>query len=479
MTDLILGIDIGTTAVKLAAYDLAGVEVFRRATPYPTRHAAAIAEQDPSDWLSLVDEGLADLAAAALADRVRAVGVTSQVNTHVFVDGKRHPLHRAITWKDGRCAAQAARIDAEIDHQTRLEWFGAPMPIDASHMVARMAWMAETHPDIWARTAAVLLPKDLAIAHLTGAVLSDPVSHIGAIAPRGGFAPVFDRVAGARTRLPGLQDPTSIAGMTTLPGASGPIPVATGLMDAWAGMLGVGTRRDGQAMYLSGTSEIAGVLSPNIHAAPGILVFPPYAGITMHVAPTQAGGAALDWIAGVLGLSPAQAIATAKPAAALFLPHLPGERAPLWDAHARGTFLGLTPDMGPAELAHCVLEGVAMAVRLAFEGLDQSAGLRANILNCGGGGFASDRWNQIRANMLDRTLQCVAARDPGALGAAAVAAVAAGLHPNLDAALSQTVRFDRRFVPDRAARDRSDALFALYQPAYEAARATNHALAAL
>ena len=169
----------------------------------------------------------------------------------------------------------------------------------------------------------------------------------------------------------------------------------------------------------------------------------------------------------------------ARGANALFLPHLSGERAPLWDASARGTFLGLDNSMGRAEIARAVLEGVAMSVRLAFAALDTSAGMRAEVLNCGGGGFTSDRWNQIRADVLGRELRRLAVRDPGALGAAALAAVAAGLQPDLDTALASAVRFDKTYTPDPEGQDRAEALYALYRPAYEAARATNHALAAM
>jgi xylulokinase len=158
------------------------------------------------------------------------------------------------------------------------------------------------------------------------------------------------------------------------------VPVATGLMDAWASMFGVGVKAEGDAMYLSGTSEIPGVISAKVHPAEGALVFPPHMGLTLHAAPTQSGGASLAWLCRMFDATPEvlmAEVAAAKPAPALFLPHLSGERAPLWDASARGTFLGLDASMGRAEMARAVLEGVAMSVRLAFEALDTSSGTHA------------------------------------------------------------------------------------------------------
>jgi xylulokinase len=122
-------------------------------------------------------------------------------------------------------------------------------------------------------------------------------------------------------------------------------PVVVGAMDAWGGMFGVGVVSDGDAMYQSGTSEIPGIVSSRINPTPGVILFPPYEGIVMHAAPTQSGGAALQWFANVLGKSPAELSMLASgiapsDAVPLFLPHLQGERAPLWDARRAGCSRG-------------------------------------------------------------------------------------------------------------------------------------------
>ncbi|MDG4649679.1 FGGY-family carbohydrate kinase [Roseibacterium sp. SDUM158017] len=482
---LILGIDIGTTAVKVVAYDAEGRERHRFARPYPTRRAGAFVEQDPEDWMSCLAAAFEEIAAKGLTPRIEAVGVTSQVNTHVFAGADGAVLHPAITWADTRAGTAAAALDGTIGAQERQAWWGAPMGVDASHMAARMAWMEDARPEVWQATSLVLLPKDWVIGRLTGVFVSDPVSQVGAVGLDGEFvADLFARIAGGAGRLPELRDPISIAGETVLPGAARAVPVATGLMDAWASMFGVGVRAEGDAMYLSGTSEIPGVISGTVRPADGALVFPPHMGLTLHAAPTQSGGASLAWLCRLFDTAPEALMAEVAALAPegpglLFLPHLSGERAPLWDGSARGTFLGLDAGMGRAEMARAVLEGVAMSVRLAFAALDASSGTRAGLLHCGGGGFASDTWNQIRADVLGRDLQRLEAKDPGALGAAALAAVAAGLHSDLDAALASAVRFDRTYRPDPMAQERAEALYALFRPAYDAARATNHALAAM
>jgi xylulokinase len=171
-------------------------------------------------------------------------------------------------------------------------------------------------------------------------------------------------------------------------------------------------------------------------------------------------------------------VAAAGPSlhAPLFLPHLAGERAPLWDSEARGAFLGLEAGMGRAALARGVFEGVALSARLLLEAVDRSTGHRSEMLLCGGGGFRSDVWNQIRADILGRPLRRAAVADAGVLGAAALGSVAGGLQPDLRQALTDLVSHDRIYEPDPSRAARYDELFAIYRPAYEALRPLSRAL---
>lgn len=483
--DLILAVDIGTTAVKAAAYDPAGHEVFRMADDYPTRRApGGIAEQDPQDWIDRLDAVTGRLAADGLLPRIAGLGLTGHVNSHVFVDAAGRALGPAIIWQDVRAGAEAAELDARVDAADRLRWWGAPLPVDASHVLSRMLWMQRHKPGIWARTHAVLSPKDFILHRMTGRWVSDPMSNIGQVDPdRRYIAALLDLVPGAAPRLVPLAEATEICGTARLGGGKRPVPVAVGMMDAWAGMIGLGMRANRDAVYLSGTSEVMGIVSDQAHPTPGVLTFPRHLGLRLHAGPTQCGGAAVAWFCQTFGLTPermaaeAGAVRTGRPAP-MFLPHLSGERAPLWDAHARGAFVGLGADMGRGHLARAVYEGVGFSARMLLETLDASAGLRPDTLLAGGGGFRSDVWNQIRADILGRSLRRLAVRDPGLLGTAAIASVAAGLHPDLASALQGIVRYDATYHPDTRAAAAMDDLFALYRPLYEALRPFSHRLSA-
>ncbi len=468
-----IGIDVGTSSVKAIMGGAGGVQLDSYAGRHETgRPVTGAAEQDPADWMQHVEAALAYFAAHPRAGDVAAIGVTSQVNTHVFCDARLAPLHPAITWQDTRPAVAASRLDAAISLEEKTVALGAPIPIDSSHALARMAWMAETHPEVWTATAHVMLPKDYVIARLTGQRIADPISAVGLVGTDLRYAlAILDLMARADTALPTLRDPLNVAG-PMLPGRSfAGVPVATGTMDAWASMFGLGAASEGAAFYLSGTSDVLGLISSDRPGEAGIITFPEWRGITLHAGPTQSGGASLAWLARLLGhdvatLSQLAAEARITRQSPLFLPHLEGERAPLWDASSRGAFAGMTSSIGPEDLAACVMEGVAFAARLALEAIERSGNRTVDRLWHGGGAAISDIWCQIRANALGRTMERVAVAEAGAMGALVIAATAAGEIEDLGAATTGLVAIESTFMPasDQAALadDRFEAFKELY-----------------
>ena len=468
---LFLALDIGTTAVKAGLIDGRGALVARRAAPYPTARApGGVAEQDPGDWLRLVDEALHAFAAEGHGPRIAAIGLASQVNTHVFADAGGRPLRPAILWQDTRAAKLAARLDAEVGARDRMAWWGAPMPIDASHVLARMAWVAAHEPEIWAATDKVLLPKDLCLRALTGETATDPVSNIGLVGPD--LAHVdgpLGLVPGAAARRAPLRGVTEVAGRVRAGPLAG-VPVVTGTMDAWAGIVGAGGAGDGVTVCLSGTSEVIGLASDTALPAPGAVVFPAAEGLRLHAAPTQAGGDSLAWHAEAAGMDVGRVarLAAATPpseATPLFLPQLSGERAPYWNPDLRGAFLGLGRRTGAAEMARAVCEGVALSARDAMGAVRASSGREGGTLACAGGGFRTPALAQLRADVMGVPVRLLEAGEAGLLGAAMIAAVGVGAQPGLGAAHRAMVRLGAPIAPHPERAARYDALFALYRDA--------------
>ncbi len=475
--DLYLGLDVGTTAIKGALFDRGGGLVAHAGRPYPTaRPAAGIVEQNPRDWTDGVLATMDALLTNGQVERVAAVGLCGQVNTDVFVDKNGSALGPAIMWQDNRAVPEAAALDAGVTDEERFAWWGAPLPVGASHVLARMAWMARERPEIYAATRHVLTPKDYCLRALVGQAVSDPMSNFFVVGLDLAYVePLIARVAGARERLPALRFFTDVVGEIPLGSTRRRAPVVAGAMDAWSGLFGAGVRRAGQGVYMSGTSEILAVASARRVGAPGVVTFPGAAGLVINAGPTQSGGDSLQWwgdaigrdVAGVLALA-AEADRTGRPI--LFLPHLEGERAPLWDAQLRGAFIGLDRRTSGPDYALAVMEGVALSARLLLEACDRAAGEPTPRLYHAGGGARSDLWAQIRADCLGRPIDRVACLDVGCLGAAVMAAVGVGAYPSLADAIAAMTRVERTFEPDMRMKTRYDTMHQAYSRATEALR---------
>ena len=185
---LLVGVDVGTTAVKATAFAADGTIAASRSRAYPThRPGPGAAEQHARDWTDAVGRVLGELEALVDPGAVAVLGLASQVNTHLFVDAAGTPLAPALTWQDVRAAPDAAALDAGTEPAERIAWWGAPLPIDASHALARIARLARVDPRARASAAHVLLPKDHVLRWLTGELVSDALSNVGLVGADGTY----------------------------------------------------------------------------------------------------------------------------------------------------------------------------------------------------------------------------------------------------------------------------------------------------
>jgi xylulokinase len=471
---ILAGFDVGTTAVKGIYFDGdQGRVVAESSWPYELhrpRHGHA--EQDPHDFLAGLQACRRELDRDAAGAPIAAIGICSQVNTHVFVGDDLAPLHPAISWQDQRCADAARELDARAG-EDKERIFGGPFSVDASYALSRARWLQVTRPEVWAATRWILSPKDFCIAALTGAVQSDRISPVGLVGADGHYlALALALVEGAAERLPPLHEFDATAGITT--GALGfpaGVPVCVGTMDAWSSIYGSGVVHPGQGVHISGTSEVVGVMAAQPGSAEGVISFLPVRDRHLHAGGTQAGGDALRWVASLLGTDVHGALAAAEivePQPLVFLPHLAGERAPLWNSDARGVFLGMTTTTEPGHVVRAVLEGVAHSARHLRERCEEAAGFRAQTLRLSGGGAGSALWNQIKADAHRCTLEQVSSTMTGCLGAALMAGVAAGATDDLESYAAAAVTISGEYRPNAAAADRLDVLYAVYRATYRA-----------
>lgn len=457
-----LGFDVGTSTVKAGLLWLeSDAPMLTVSHPYPTqRPRTGWVEQDPRDWIAAMAACWSELQATAGEVELRSVGLCSQANTHLFVDADLEPLRPAITWQDVR----AAEVSAELGK-------------DASFSLSRLAWLERHEPEVRAATRWLLLPKDFCLAEMTGEIATDPLGAVGLVGDDGRYLEdVLGLVDGATELLPPLREHDQPLGRTRPGNAVGlpsGVPVAVGSMDAWGSFYGAGLMREGRALDLAGTSEVVGVASGSATAEPGVVSFPPVAGMHVHAGPTQAGGSALEWVARLVGLSVPEALSLAQAAAGdpqrlVFLPHLAGERAPYWNPDARGVFLGLTTATEAGHLVLATLEGVAHAVRMVLEGCERAAGLRVEGFRVAGGGARSQLWNQAKADISGRPVEVLADLDAGVLGAALMGMVAARLGPDVQTLAEERVSIASTVEPRGEQRQRADDLHTVYLETYRA-----------
>lgn len=438
-----VGIDVGTTAVKVGAFSLSGELLASHAVAYPThRPHPGWAEQDADDWWDCLQEGLRNVGGG---HTVRAAGIVSQVNTHVLVDEQLKPLTRAIIWQDQRCATIAAELDSQFTAEDKQRIWGSPIVLDASFVGARAEWFARNDPEAWKQAHWILSPKDFVAAKLTGRVATDLLSGVRVAGPDGYLPAAVGIVAGLGDKLPEIFPPETTLG--PINGLDADLVVGT--MDAFGSVFGTATTRSGRGMISVGTSLVVAGASKTHVPTPGVVTFPPRNGLFVHAGPTQAAGDAVRWWSQVSRLTIPKVFADAADGTSnvIFTPYLSGERAPIWDPAVRASFLNMSSATSRADLSRAVLEGVAMSGRHVLEAVEKAADSRLHTLAFCGGGARSDLWAQIFADVLQRPIQQLKVHDSAALGAALLGAVGAGIHPDVEVAAEATVKVKRTFEP--------------------------------
>jgi xylulokinase len=474
---VLVGIDIGTQSLKAVACDEAMNVLGEAAVGYGVVYPRpSWAEQDPRLW----QDALAPAIGRALAmagcdrDRVAGVGIAGQLDGCVPVDGDGAAMGPALIWLDRRATGE---LPALPDDFARLTGQVA----DAGHMAAKVRWLARHRPG----AALYHQPVSYLVERLTGAAVLDPALASTTMLydlAAGAWSPRLLAAFGIDERaLPVIVDAASIAGALTVRGAAltglpAGIPVAVGTGDDFATPLGAGVIAPGRVACVVGTAEVVGALAAAPVIDPGALVethaFP--GGGWFVENPGWMSGGAVTWLAELLGESdPAELdrAADAVPAGAdglVFLPALSGAMAPSWQPGARGAFYGLTPAHGRGHVVRAVLEAMAHACRDVVERLDTLGVPAGEVLLLGGGG-QSRTWARIRADALGRPHAIAARPDTCAIGAAMLAAVAAGISDL--AALAAAAPPPASVIdPAPGARNAHDDAYARYRALFDALR---------
>lgn len=460
-----IGVDIGTSACKAAAFDENGTVLAQANRSYTVDYpAAGWAEQDPEAWWSAARDALADVLRQGTVDpeRICGVGVDGQSWSAVAVDERGRALAPAPIWMDTRAREICERVKRDVGGKRIFDVAGNSfLP---SYTTPKMLWFKEERPEIFARTYKFLQSNSYIVLKLTGVMSQDLSQSYGVhffdmeklcydqvLAGELGLsaelvAPLYacDAVVGTVTEAAAAQT-----------GLKPGTPVVAGGLDAACGTLGAGVYRAGQTQEQGGQAGGMSICTDRAVPHERLILSP-------HVVPgtwllqggTVGGGGTLRWFRQELGqgMSFDQLTAEAEPIppgaeGLLFLPYMAGERSPIWDPDAKGVFCGLSFGKTRGHLVRAILEGVAFSLehnlRVAAE-----TGAAVDVLNAMGGASNSVLWTQIKADVTGRRMQVPGTDTATALGAALLAAVGCGVYRDYEEAVERTIRITRIQEPN-------------------------------
>jgi xylulokinase len=472
----LVGLDVGTTGVKAVAISPEGAIVAAAEEEYPlSTPRPGWSEQDPEDWWTASERALAGLDVRDVA----GIGLSGQMHGLVLLDKAGGVLRPAILWNDQRTAAECNEIEEKIGLARLIELTGNRAL--TGFTAPKLLWVRNNEPEVYARIAHVLLPKDYVRLRLTGERAIDVADASGTL--------LFD-VEGRRWSddvlaalgVPGEWLPPALESPAPSGQTRGGIPVAAGAGDQAAGALGVGVDRPGPISVVLGTSGVVFAALPAYaadrdarvhsfcHAVPGRWH-------AMGVMLSAAGS--LRWFRDALAQETPFDVLTAEaegwpPGAEglLFLPYLAGERTPHADPDARGAFTGLSVRHDRGALARAVLEGVAYALRDSLE-LLAALGVRPKVGRASGGGARSDLWLRIVASAFGIPLERTAVEEGAAYGAALLGGVAGGVFTSVEEAVERCVGVRATIEPVAAWREPYEEGYSRFRALYPALRAVS------
>ncbi|HEX4359891.1 MAG TPA: FGGY family carbohydrate kinase [Pseudonocardia sp.] len=514
----VIGVDVGSQSVKGLLLDGAGRVRASAAAELKIAHPRpAEAEQDPDDWTSALATVVHGLVRTGGIDggEVTALNLACQVDGVVAMDAAGTALAPAIIWLDRRAERQTEALLARVGAD-RLFAITGLMP-DSSHTAPKILWLREHLPEVYARAAAFPPAAGYLLFQLTGVLALDHANASSSllydVTARAWSAELLAAAELSEPQLGAIHEATDVVGTLT-PGAAADLGLSTrcrvlvGTGDDHAGSIGAGVIAPGPVADVTGTAEPVAVCAAEPVFDDGLgaslaefdefdvgrpddAVFerggsdraakPGGAGLVethAHAVPGRylvenpgfvSGGSTL-WLArNVLGVSQGEVLDLAGEAPVgsdglLFLPALSGSMAPRWNGRMRGVFAGLSMAHDRAALARSVLEGCGFALRDITDRF-AALGLGTGEIHVVGGGGRCRTWMQIKADVTGRPVRAVDVPEATVLGAALLAAVAAGIFRDLDEAVRHSVRLAAEtYEPDPRAQ-------AVYGDAYGRYRA--------
>ena len=494
----LIGMDLGTTNIKAILMDDQG-NVLARASrenhlifPGPN-----MVEQDPGEWWNNACDFFQEITSnteKAVLKKIRGICVSSQTVTMLPVDADGEPLRNGMIWMDNRSAREMHYISMMLGHDHFVNIIGGQP--DVAFLPNKILWFKKNEPELFRKTRSILQASSYINLKLTGRMTTDKDQavrtqclDINTMRWSKEIADVMD--VDFEKILPEIFEVTDIIGTVTheaskQTGLPEGIPVAAGASDALTSVYATGLTRLGEGCESSGTTSLVFIGSSKASANNAPVVTKPYSvkGVPyVFDAPINTSGAAVKWYLDTLGqvekdeaarqgidaytyMNEAAMNVSAGSHGTMFFPYLLGERAPLWNSHARGMFVGMSMSTRHEDFLRAVFEGTAFALRHVVETVKASGGT-IDCLRITGGGSKSRTWSMIKAAMLNVPVMILDEKSGDVpFGGALIAGQATGVFTDMTRTIKKTVSIKEVIEPNPEWASVYDMLYPYYIEIY-------------
>ncbi|MFF2449600.1 xylulokinase [Neobacillus sp. NPDC058068] len=491
----VIGIDLGTSAVKIVLVNQTGTVVQEVSRPYPLfQEKAGYSEQNPQDWVDQTVAGLSDLIHGFDGNQndIEGISFSGQMHGLVLLDQNHEVLRNAILWNDTRTTAECKEIYEAVGEERLLAI--TKNPALEGFTLPKILWVKKHEPEIFAKAAVFLLPKDYLRLKLTGKLhmeYSDASGTLLLDVGRKAWSREICDLLGLDVGLcPPLVESFAEVGNITAElaeqtGLSGATRVFAGGADNACGAIGAGILEDGKTLCSIGTSgvvlsyeesadkEFQGKVHYFNHSAPDVFY-------TMGV--TLAAGFSLSWFKDVFAKNESFEellgdVASVRPGSngLLFTPYLAGERTPHADAAIRGSFIGMDGSHERKDFVRAVLEGITFSLNESIE-IFRECGKSIDTVVSIGGGAKNPDWLQIQADIFNAKIVKLSSEQGPAMGAAMLAAYGCGWFESLTECANQFLQEDKVFNPHPENVATYRELFDIYKEIYKQTKGLNNRL---
>lgn len=451
---LYIGVDLGTSSVKLVLMDETGKIHNIVSKEYPISFPkSGWSEQNPEDWYVKFQEGIKELLIGQTADEVKGISFGGQMHGLVILDANDQVLRPAILWNDGRTQEECDYLNLEIGRE-KISSYTANMAL-TGFTAPKLLWVKKHEPEIFQKIAKIMLPKDYLAYRLSGVHCTD-VSDVSGML-------LFDvknkcwseemllLIGIQKEQLGQVFESYEVVGTLTPQAAAElalpeTVKVVAGAGDNAAGAVGTGTLKNGMCSISLGTSGTVLIAADEFAVDPQNAMHSfAHANGKYHFLGCMLSAASANkwWMDEIINTKDytkeQEKIQKLGENQVFFLPYLMGERTPHNNPDARGTFIGMSMNTTRSDMTQAVLEGVTFALRDALE-IARGFGIKIERVRLNGGGAKSPLWRQMVADIMNVKVDTIHSEEGPGFGAAILAAVGCGTFASVEEAAEKLIR---------------------------------------